>query len=119
MGKQGELSLNGFLQLHLMEAEDNCGDSAELWVTLNAMGYNYNLQQDEAALFQVSVKCEFEKLDPAFYVSGLRSGGSILDKATIRCIMEGSSEPKTVDGHKEVIVFREVVTNIILSFFKI
>ena len=36
-----------------MEAEDNCGDSAELWVTLNAMGYNYNLQQDEAALFQV------------------------------------------------------------------
>ena len=56
------------------------------------------------------MKCEFEKLDPAFYVSGLRSGGSILDKATIRCIMEGSSEPKTVDGHKEVIVFREVVT---------
>ena len=65
------------------------------------------------------MKCEFEKLDPAFYVSGLRSGGSILDKATIRCIMEGSSEPKTVDGHKEVIVFREVVTNIILSFSKI
>ena len=23
---QGELSLNGFLQLHLMEAEDNCGN---------------------------------------------------------------------------------------------
>ena len=22
---QGELGLNGFLQLHLMEAEDNCG----------------------------------------------------------------------------------------------
>ena len=22
---QGELSLSGFLQLHLMEAEDNCG----------------------------------------------------------------------------------------------
>ena len=63
------------------------------------------------------MKCEFEKLDPAFYVSGLRSGGSILDKATIRCIMEGSSEPKTVDGHKEVIVFREVkiVANIYYS----
>ena len=25
--KTGELSLNGFLQLHLMEAEDNCGKS--------------------------------------------------------------------------------------------
>ena len=29
------------------------GDSAELWVTLNAMGYDYNLVQDEAALFKV------------------------------------------------------------------
>ena len=30
------------------------GDSAELWVTLNAMGYDYNLVQDEAALFKVT-----------------------------------------------------------------
>ena len=30
------------------------GDSAELWVTLNAMGYDYNLVQDEAALFKVN-----------------------------------------------------------------
>ena len=81
--------MNGFLQLHLMEAEDNCGklynytfsnksemlntvkhctdvdilfnigDSAELWVTLNAMGYNYNLIQDEAALFEVINFCQF------------------------------------------------------------
>ena len=50
----GELSLPGFLKLHQMEADDNRGDSAELWVTLNAMGYNYNLVQDEAALFLVS-----------------------------------------------------------------
>ena len=52
---KGELTLAGFLRLHQMEAEDNCGDSAELWVTLNAMGYNYNLYQDEAALFKVRV----------------------------------------------------------------
>ena len=49
----GELTLAGFLRLHQMEAEDNSGDSAELWVTLNAMGYNYNLQQDEAAMFSL------------------------------------------------------------------
>ena len=48
--------------------------------------------------------------EPSFYVSGLRSGGSILDKATIRCIMEGASEPQTVEGTKEVLVFREVNT---------
>ena len=31
------------------------GDSAELWVTLNAMGYDYNLVQDESALFKVAI----------------------------------------------------------------
>jgi hypothetical protein len=29
------------------------GDSAELWVTLNAMGYNHALIQDEVAMFEV------------------------------------------------------------------
>jgi hypothetical protein len=29
------------------------GDSAELWVTLNAMGFNHALEQDEIALFEV------------------------------------------------------------------
>ena len=58
--------------------------------------------------FQVTVKGEIANSEPLFYVSGLRSGGSILDKATIRCIMEGASEPKMVEGTKEVLVFREV-----------
>ncbi len=30
------------------------GDSAELWVTLNAMGYNHTLVQDEVAMFEVT-----------------------------------------------------------------
>lgn len=30
------------------------GDPAELWITLNAMGYNFGLQQDEASAFQVT-----------------------------------------------------------------
>ena len=34
----GELTKEGFLALHQMEAEDNEGDSSELWVTVNAMG---------------------------------------------------------------------------------
>ena len=141
----GELSLNGFLQLHLMEAEDNCGkshfnkscfqenilssqrvlwhtrmahivfnrtvllgDSAELWVTLNAMGYDYNLVQDEAALFKVSVQGELKEFAPSLYVSGLRSGGPILDKATIKCIMEGARQPKVIEAAKDILIFREV-----------
>ena len=46
------------------------GDSAELWVTLNAMGYNYNLEQDEAAMFKVlldlinlEISTSFDSLD--------------------------------------------------------
>lgn len=34
-----------------MEAEDNDGDTEDLWVTLNTMGYNKNLQLDEVNVF--------------------------------------------------------------------
>ena len=36
--KNGELTLDGFLTLHQMEAEDNDGDPSELRVTVQAMG---------------------------------------------------------------------------------
>ena len=36
--KDGELTLDGFLTLHQMEAEDNNGDDSELRVTLQTMG---------------------------------------------------------------------------------
>ena len=36
--KNGELTLDGFLTLHQMEAEDNDGDPNELKVTVQAMG---------------------------------------------------------------------------------
>ena len=42
------------------------------------------------------------------YVSGLRSGGPILDKATIKCIMEGARHPKIVEAAKDILIFREV-----------
>ena len=84
------------------------GDSAELWVTLNAMGYDYNLVQDEAALFKVSVQGELKEFAPSLYVSGLRSGGPILDKATIKCIMDGARQPKVIEAAKDILIFREV-----------
>ena len=36
--KDGELTVDGFLTLHHMEAEDNNGDDTELRVTLQTMG---------------------------------------------------------------------------------
>jgi hypothetical protein len=41
-------------------------------------------------------------------LSGLKSGGPLLDKATIRCIMDGTQHPKIVDAGRDVILYREV-----------
>lgn len=56
---------------------------------------------------QVSVRSELEK-SCVLRVSGLKSGGSLLDKAVIRCIMDGCPRPRPIDPKSEVILFREV-----------
>ena len=52
---------------------------------------------------------EHTEQPPILYVSGLRSGGPILDKATIKCIMEGARQPKMIESAKDILIFREVV----------
>ena len=47
--KNGELTRAGFLELNQMEAEDNQGDTDDLWVTLSNMGYNKGLNVDEVS----------------------------------------------------------------------
>ena len=59
-------------------------------------------------LFKVSVQGELTEHPPVLYVSGLRSGGPILDKATIKCIMEGAQHPKMIESAKDILIFREV-----------
>ncbi len=109
-GKE-ELSLEGFMQLHQMEAEDNGGDSAELWITLNAMGYNALLRQDEASTFEVTARGE-EGGDFSLEVCGLKTGGSALDKAAIKTIIQ---EAKKLDGgvqkDGEVVLYKEVLSS--------
>ena len=48
--KNGELTRAGFLELNQMEAEDNQGDTDDLWVTLSNMGYNKGLNVDEVGV---------------------------------------------------------------------
>lgn len=45
--KKNELTKQGFMDLHLMEANDREGDPLDLWVTLHSMGYNKALQLTE------------------------------------------------------------------------
>ena len=78
---QGELTREGFLTLHTMEAEDNDGDEAELRVTLQTMGYNAGLVQDESASFQVSLS---SSRPASLTVSALKSPGLLLDKTITR-----------------------------------
>ncbi|KAL5016359.1 hypothetical protein ScPMuIL_005948 [Solemya velum] len=47
----GEITKKGFIQLNELEAEDSEGDTEDLWVTLNCMGFNGELVLDEACPF--------------------------------------------------------------------
>ena len=42
-----EITLKGFLDLHVMTAEDEEGGEGEIWDILNTMGYNKQLQLDQ------------------------------------------------------------------------
>lgn len=101
----GELTLAGFLALHQLEAEDNGGDSEDLWVSLDAMGYNHAGRQDQAAPFSLSVFSQV--CQPGLQVSGLKSGGLLLDKAVVRSIME-NAEPVKIKNMIDLIKYEYV-----------
>jgi len=50
--KNGEITRQGFVKLNQMEAEDNEGDTEELWVTLMSMGFNKTLKLDEVCMMK-------------------------------------------------------------------
>ena len=49
-----EITLKGFLDLHVMTAEDEEGGEGEIWDILNTMGYNKQLQLDQVTHFSAS-----------------------------------------------------------------
>ena len=46
--------------------------------------------------------------DSELKVCGLKSGGALLDKSTIRFIMEASQRARRVEGATDVFLYREV-----------
>lgn len=60
--KNGELTKKGFLDLNQMEAEDNQGDTEDLWVTLTCMGFNKDLVMDEVGFVQSQLQYCYETL---------------------------------------------------------
>lgn len=92
-----EMSLAQFIQLHLLEAKN--GESVELWMALWTMGYNHTLKPDESFNFKLEIS---SLINPMVKVFGLRSGGMLLEKATISWIMEGAE--KLYAGSQQQIV---------------
>lgn len=107
--KNGELTLDGFLTLHQMEAEDNDGEPSELKVTVQAMGYNKSLIQDESAGFIISLASQDP--DTSLTLCGLKCGGLLLEKTVTRSAIEADKHPTRVRGVSNVLVYKEVTEN--------
>ena len=57
--KDDEITLKGFLDLNMMEAQDADSDPNDLWLTLENMGYNKALELDQVNKLLV---CHFGSL---------------------------------------------------------
>lgn len=53
--RKNQLTRQGFMELNLMEATEKDGDPADLWLTLEAMGYNRMLELVDVILRLVLV----------------------------------------------------------------
>lgn len=49
-----EISLKGFLDLNMMEAQDADGDPNDLWLTLENMGFNKALELDQVHTYGIN-----------------------------------------------------------------
>uniref|UniRef100_A0A8C1TTU5 EF-hand calcium-binding domain-containing protein 7 n=1 Tax=Cyprinus carpio TaxID=7962 RepID=A0A8C1TTU5_CYPCA len=90
--RKNELTRQGFLELNLMEANDREGDPRDLWLTLEAMGYNRSLEMVEA--------CPFATLQAVHLDSGIK----MLNSAVQRSITS-KAEARSLKGHENVLVY--------------
>uniref|UniRef100_A0A8C2KXB9 EF-hand calcium-binding domain-containing protein 7 n=1 Tax=Cyprinus carpio TaxID=7962 RepID=A0A8C2KXB9_CYPCA len=100
--RKNELTRQGFLELNLMEANDREGDPRDLWLTLEAMGYNRSLEMVEACPFVIAVYCEDVKA--TLQAVHLDSGIKMLNSAVQRSITS-KAEGRSLKGHENVLVY--------------
>lgn len=99
--KKNELTKQGFMDLNLMEANDQQGDPGDLWVTLHAMGYNKALELTEACPFVIDVYAE--KSRPRIKAVQMEACSGQLERAICQSVLS-KGEAKAMDGHENVIV---------------
>ncbi|KAL2089699.1 hypothetical protein ACEWY4_014387 [Coilia grayii] len=100
--KKNMLTRQGFMELNLMEANDREGDTRDLWITLEAMGFNRALEMVGACPFIIDVYCENVK--PILQAVNLETGAKMLSTALQRSIVS-RGEGRPVKGHDGVTVY--------------
>ncbi len=81
------------------------GESEDLWMALQSMGYNHGMIKDEAVEFKLEM---ITTQDPNLKVFGLRSGGSLLEKAVIASIID-NADKNYIGTNQEIILFLKVI----------
>ncbi|XP_044218419.1 EF-hand calcium-binding domain-containing protein 7 isoform X1 [Thunnus albacares] len=100
--RKNQLTRQGFMELNLMEATEKDGDPADLWVTLESMGYNRMLELVEACPFQIDAHCEGTQ--PSIQPLSMDSGPKLLNQALQKSITARTGA-KSLRGHDNVFIY--------------
>ncbi|XP_070764430.1 EF-hand calcium-binding domain-containing protein 7 [Enoplosus armatus] len=100
--RKNQLTRQGFMELNLMEATEKDGDPADLWVTLEAMGYNRILELVEACPFQIDVHCEGTQ--PSIQPLSMDSGPKLLNQALQKSVTARTGA-KALRGQDNVFIY--------------
>ncbi|XP_072294088.1 EF-hand calcium-binding domain-containing protein 7 [Eucyclogobius newberryi] len=96
-----QLTRQGFMELHLMEATEKDGDPTDLWLTLEAMGFNRMLELLEACPFQIDIFCESAR--PQLHPICLDSAAKLLHQAVHKSIT-AKAQAKPLRGTDNVFI---------------
>ncbi|XP_071799605.1 EF-hand calcium-binding domain-containing protein 7-like [Asterias amurensis] len=88
--KKGELTRKGFMDLNQMEANDLDGDTDDLWVTLQSMGFSDDLALDESLPFIVDAYTD--KCKSHIRALPLQGGGAALERAVCEAVRTSGEE---------------------------
>lgn len=103
--KDDEITLKGFLDLNMMEAQDSDGDPNDLWVTLESMGYNKALELDQSCPFSLEVYCN--RCEPTLHVKSITENrNEVSNKAVLSSVLNNFSNKENVKGMKDLILYR-------------
>ncbi|XP_029003390.1 EF-hand calcium-binding domain-containing protein 7 [Betta splendens] len=100
--RKNQLTRQGFMELNLMEATEKDGEPADLWVTIEAMGYNRMLEMAEACPFQIDVHCE--STQASIQPLSLDTGPKLLNQALQKSITSKTGA-KALKGQDNVFIY--------------